>query len=139
MGRVTTEILVENLEDQWAVKRGLMPADQARRVTVPDALVDTGATFLSLPAAMVATLGLAQTKVRQVVTSVGPSALPVYEAVRLTIQGRDCLMQVLGVPDGVPPLVGQLPLEALDLVVNPQGQELTGNPAHGGEWVLEAL
>ena len=38
-----------------------------------------------------------------------------YEAVRLTIQGRDCTMDVLEVPDGVPVLIGQIPLEHLDL------------------------
>ena len=42
MGRVTTEAAIENIEDLWAVKRGLLPADQARRVTISDALVDTG-------------------------------------------------------------------------------------------------
>jgi hypothetical protein len=38
-----------------------------------------------------------------------------------------------------PALIGQLPLEALDLVVNPLAGTLTGNPAHGGEHVLELL
>ena len=41
-----------------------------------------------------------------------------YEAVKLTIQGRSCTMDVMEVPDGIPPLIGQLPLEHLDFVVN---------------------
>jgi hypothetical protein len=41
------------------------------------------------------------------------------------------------VPDGVPVLIGQIPLEALDLVVDLRGRRLIGNPAHGGEHVLE--
>jgi hypothetical protein len=49
MGRVVTEATIENLEDLWAVKRGLLPAEGVRRLVVPDALVDTGATLLSLP------------------------------------------------------------------------------------------
>jgi hypothetical protein len=27
-------------------------------------------------------------------------------------------------------------LEAMDLVVNPSTQTLSGNPKHGGEWIL---
>jgi hypothetical protein len=41
------------------------------------------------------------------------------------------------VPDGVPVLIGQIPLEFLDFVVDPVRQRLIGNPAHGGEHVLE--
>jgi hypothetical protein len=41
------------------------------------------------------------------------------------------------VPEDCPVLIGQVPLELLDLVVDPAGQQLIGNPAHGGEQVLE--
>jgi hypothetical protein len=61
----------------------------------------------------------------------------VYEAVRLTIQGRYLTVDVLEVPDDVPVLIGQIPLEMLDLVIDLQGQRLIGNPAHGGEHILE--
>ena len=46
-------------------------------------------------------------------------------------------MDVLEVPDGVPALIGQIPLEYLDFVVDPQSRTLIGNPAHGGEHVME--
>jgi predicted aspartyl protease len=137
MGRVTTEATLENLKDLWAVEQGLRPPDQARRVTVPDALVDTGATLLSLPASLIRQLGLTQTTTRRVTSSTGVTQAGVYEAVRLTIQGRSCTMDVLEVPDGVPVLIGQLPLEHLDLVVDLRTRQLTGNPAHGGEHMYE--
>ena len=60
-----------------------------------------------------------------------------YEAVRLTIRGRDCTMDVLEVPDGVPVLIGQLPLEHLDFVIDMKSHTLIGNPAHGGEHIYE--
>jgi hypothetical protein len=60
-----------------------------------------------------------------------------YEAVRLTIQGRFCTMDVLEVPDEVPVLIGQIPLEHLELVIDPRSRTLTGNPAHGGEHMYE--
>ena len=61
----------------------------------------------------------------------------VYEAVRLTIQGRDCTADVAELPDDCPVLIGQLPLEMLDFIVDPIGQRLIGNPEHGGEHMIE--
>jgi hypothetical protein len=63
--------------------------------------------------------------------------LGAYEAVRLTIHGRPCTVDVLEVPHNVPVLIGQVPLEMLDFVVDPRGGKLIGNPAHGGEHVFE--
>ena len=60
-----------------------------------------------------------------------------YDAVRLTIQGRTCTMEVMEVPDTVPILIGQIPLEHLDFVVDMRNRTLIGNPAHGGEQVYE--
>lgn len=137
MGRVLTEATIENLKDLWDAQRGLLPSDQARRITVPDALVDTGATLLSLPTRIIKQLGLQQTGSKHITSSVGEGQAGLYEAVRLTIQGRFCTMDVLEVPDSVPVLIGQLPLEHLDFVIDPRTRTLTGNPAHGGEHVYE--
>ena len=49
MGRVITEATIENLEDLWAAKRGYLKTEDVRQIKVADALVDTGATLLSLP------------------------------------------------------------------------------------------
>jgi predicted aspartyl protease len=137
MGRVLTEAVIENMEDLWAVRRGLIQEDQVRRATVREALVDTGATLLSLPTGMIRELGLQKTASKRVASSMGLGEASVYDAVRLTIQGRSCTMDVMEVPDDVPVLVGQLPLEHLDLVVDLRQRKLIGNPAHGGEHVYE--
>lgn len=137
MGRVLTEATIENLKDLWAVESGLLPPDQARRLLVADALVDTGATLLSLPTHLIRQLGLSKTATKRVTSSSGLTEAAVYEAVRLTIQGRACTMDVMEVPDHVPVLTGQLPLEHLDLVVDLRSRTLIGNPAHGGEHVYE--
>ena len=137
VGRVLTEAKIENLEDLWAVKQGLRNPDEARSATILDALVDTGATLLSLPTSLIARLGLAKVASKQVRSSIGISEASLYEAVRLTIGGRSCTMDVMEVPDDVPVLIGQLPLEHLDFVVDLRSRTLIGNPAHGGEHVYE--
>ena len=55
-----------------------------------------------------------------------------YETVRLTIQGRDCSMDVLEVPDGVPVLIGQIPLEHLDFVVDLPNRQSDRQPGPRG-------
>jgi predicted aspartyl protease len=137
MGRVLTEATFENLHDLLNVRAGLLPPENVRRMTVPDALVDTGATLLSLPTRFIRELGLSPVRTRKVISSTGATEATVYDAVRLTIQDRYCTVDVMEVPDAVPVLIGQLPLENLDLVVDLRGRRLTGNPAHGGEQVFE--
>jgi predicted aspartyl protease len=137
VGRVQTEARIENLKDLWDVQRGLLASDQALSLTVADAFVDTGATLLSLPTALIQRLGLEKFTSKQVRSSRGVPEAAIYEAVRLTIGGRSCTMDVLEVPDDVSVLIGQLPLEHLDFVVDLQSRTLIGNPAHGGEHVYE--
>src|SRR5260370_14300600 len=124
MGRVLTEATIENLRDLYAADQKLIPPDQVRRVTIRDALADTGATMLSLPARIIRQLGLAKTGRRRVNSSLGMSEADVYDAVRLTIQGRDCPLDVLEVPDSVPVLIGQLVLAGPALVVDPPSWRL---------------
>lgn len=137
MGRVLTEATIENSGDLWNVNLGTIPADQARRITVPDALVDTGATLLSLPTRMIRALGLTKVGEKRVTSSLGLGKADLYAAVRLTIQDRFCTTDVLEVPDESPVLIGQLPLENLDFVIDPRTHRLIGNPAHGGEHMFE--
>lgn len=42
-------------------------------------------------------------------------------------------------PDDCPVLVGQIPLEGLDFVVDPIGQRLVGNPEHRGEHMIDTF
>jgi predicted aspartyl protease len=137
MGRVLTEATIENLEDLWNERRGVCPPDQVRRVTVTDALVDTGATMLSLPTRLIRQLGLQEQYKKRIRSSIGASEAAVYDAVRLTIQGRTCTMDVMEVPNEVPVLIGQLPIEQLDFVIDLRSRTLIGNPAHGGEQMFE--
>ncbi|HEX7378706.1 MAG TPA: retropepsin-like aspartic protease [Pirellulales bacterium] len=137
MGKVLVGAKIENLFDLHSLEMGAIGAEQIRRVEVVNALVDTGATMLSMPKRLIDQLGLRQFRTRKTLTSAGPGEARVYGAVRLTIQDRDCNVDVSEVPDECPVLIGQVPLELLDFVVDPAGQRLIGNPAHGGEHMIE--
>jgi predicted aspartyl protease len=137
MGRVLVTARIENLDDRVLAEQGHLPQDQVRSVDVTDALVDTGATGLGMPKRLIMQLGLRPLRARQARTSAGAVTVQMFSTVRLTIQGRDCPTDVTELPDDCPVLIGQIPLESLDFVVDPSGQRVIGNPAHGGEHVIE--
>ena len=137
MGRVTVAAKIENYDDLADLRRGRLQPGEVRTIEVPDALVDTGASGLSLPRAMIEQLGLAPVRQRNARTSAGPIVVNIYESVRLTIQERVHLTDVMELPDDCPVLIGQQPLGTMDFVVAPPGRRLIGNPAHGGEPIIE--
>jgi predicted aspartyl protease len=139
MGKVLVTARIENLADLFELERGRLSEDEVRRADVSDALVDTGATTLLLPKRMIAALGLQPLRVRQARGIGGTVPMTMYRAVRLTIQGRDCAIDVGEVPDDFPVLIGQVPLELLDWIVDPKQQKLVGNPDHGGQHMLDVF
>jgi len=86
---------------------------------------------------MIQQLGLQKRHTKRVTNSAGLVEANMYDAVRLTIQGRDCTVDVMEVPNEVPVLVGQIPLAVLDLVVDSCSRSLIGNPERGGEHIIE--
>src|SRR4051812_15990679 len=99
MGRVLTEAIIENLGDLVEAQRGLRSPEQVRRLTVSDALVDSGATGLALPTRFIQQLGLSRRYEKRATSSSGTVMIGMYDAVRLTIQGRDMTLDVMEVPD----------------------------------------
>ena len=137
MGRVLVNARIENIGDLVAVEEGRLTREAVRAVEIGDALVDTGATGLSMPRSLLETLGLKYLRTRNAVSSGGPVAVRVFGTVRLTIQERDCPADVTELPDGCPVLIGTIPLHAMDLVVDMTSHRLVGNPLHGGEHIIE--
>ncbi len=135
VGKVVVSARLENLDDVFAAGKGA--GSPVRTVDVTDALVDSGATGLLVPSRFVRELGLEPLRVRPSRTIGGPVQLQLFRAVRLTIQGRDCISDVAEIPGEFPVIVGQVPLELMDWVIDMRGQQLIGNPAHGGVHMLE--
>lgn len=139
MGRVVTEATIFNLHDLVEAKLGKLPTDQIRKVNVSDALVDSGATSLGLPKQFIDQLGLTKQYEKRAITAGGVRMISVYESVRVEIMGRLATVDPMEVPDESPVLIGQLPLEMMDWVIDMRSRKLIGNPAHGGEQILELL
>jgi predicted aspartyl protease len=137
VGRVIVSARIENVFDLYEASRGQLALDQVRHVDVSDARVDTGATLLAMPKRLIEQLGIAQIRTGRARTTMGLSTFGIFGPVRLTIQGRACSVDVSEVAEECPVLIGYVPLELLDFVVNPRAQSLIGNPEHGGEFMFD--
>ena len=129
MGQVTVSIRLSNWLDVERVALG--ERTEPPRTLTTDALVDTGAVKFYLKASLIQQLGL-----RRVgeVTSRTLANLSVkrqvYSAADLEIQGRSGRFDVIEVPDALPNIIGQIPLEDLDWVVDLRKRKLIPNPEH---------
>jgi clan AA aspartic protease len=135
MGKVIVKIKLTNLKDTFLKAAGARKAEP-REVEV-EALVDTGATRLYLKPTVIKKLGLERTDSVRSRTTNGEVIRNKYEPVRLEAMERHENFDVVEVPEEAPNLLGQVPLEMLDLVVDSRGQNLVPNPAHRGEQMTE--
>jgi clan AA aspartic protease len=133
------KLKLTNKFDEETARRGLMDAKDIRSIEI-EALVDTGATMLVLPADVVAKLGLRQEGTRPVKYANGKVAkVPWVSGVKLEVLGRDAVFDALVEPAGTTALIGQIPLEALDLIVDPKSRDVRVNPLSPDEPLLEIL
>jgi len=137
MGRVTATAVVSNIHDFYRHHLGEIAEGEVRKFEIAEALVDTGASNLSLPKSMIAALGLFPMKKRRVMTVAGVQDVAIFGAVDLRIDGRNCTCDVTEIPDECPVLIGQVPLQLMDFVVDPKRHRIIANPAHNGEWIMD--
>ena len=135
MGKVLIKIKLTNQAD--LVLQDLKLLKGKPRAVEVEALVDTGATRLYLKPSVIRALGLKQVDHIQSRTTNGIRKRGVFQPARLEIQGRHGNFDVVDLDEDVPNLVGQIPLEYLDFVVDPQGRKLIPNPEHGDKQMSE--
>ena len=131
MGLVRTEITLKNAEDIIKVGIGLMPEQEIRQVTV-NALVDSGAWTMVINESTREKLGLEAERVAPGTLADGTKAqYKVIGPVEIAWKDRTYLGEALVVPNADENLLGAIPLEALDLTINPRTEEVVG--AHGDQ------
>ena len=129
MGQVTVSIRVSNWLDVEKVALG--ERTEPPRTITADALVDTGAVKFYLKASLIRQLGLRRVSEVTSRTMANISVKrQVYSAADLEIQGRSGRFDVIEVPDALPNIIGQIPLEDLDWVVDLRNRKLIPNPEH---------
>ena len=90
-------------------------------------LVDTGSTYLCIPSHIATQLGLNALETREATLANGQSeSVPYVGPIRITFENRNCFVGALVLGDEV--LLGAVPMEDMDLIVQPKLLKLSVNP-----------
>ena len=137
MGTTYAEITLKNSRDVGNAREGLIEEGDVHSVTV-QAVVDTGAMTLVINEELQQKLGLAMTKKAFAYVANG-QRVPCEETdpVDINWKNRSASVRAVVIPGARTVLLGAIPLENMDLMVNPVTQELVG--IHGEEEVYFAL
>jgi clan AA aspartic protease len=132
MGLVHAEITLKNIRDKIKAEEGYIKEPEIRQTTV-QAVVDTGAMTLVINEQLRQQLGLGIVGAKQATLADNTKrTVKIAEPVEVHWKNRSMTCQPWVVGAGRI-LLGAIPLENMDLMVDPAGQELIG--AHGDEEV----
>jgi clan AA aspartic protease len=123
MGVFTVEMRVRNWQNRY------LPPERQGEEVVCEALVDSGAAELALPAELIERLKLEQLgSVRVYTADGGQHEYRVFGIAEVEVQGRTCQVRAIELPHSAVPLLGAVPLEEMDWHVSPLEKALRPNP-----------
>jgi len=126
MGTVYAEITLSNAADAARVRDGQLKEQNLHSATVT-ALVDTGTMNLVITEELYQSLGLSKLGERMVQTASGQRmTCIVTEPVDISWKNRGSSQRAVVIPGAEDVLLGAIPLEDMDLMVNPVTEELVG-------------
>ncbi len=123
MGVFTVPVILRSLQNKF-----LPPEKQGKEVTC-EAMADTGAHRLALPAEAIERLKLGPLDTVTAYTADGSRRqYRVFGIVELEVQGRKCQVRAVELPFSAEPLLGAIPLEEMDWHVSSKEKRLLPNP-----------
>ena len=128
MGLIYATIEIINSEDIGLARRGIIDVDEIKRMQI-SALVDTGSYMLAINEQIQSYLQLPVVeKRRDRMADETIIECDIVAPVEIKFKNRRCACSAIVLPGNAEPLLGVIPLEDMDVVINPQRQELTVNP-----------
>ena len=123
MGVFSVSIRVRNWQNKY-----LPPEEQGKEIEC-EALVDSGAAELALPAEFIERLKLEQLgTVRGFTADGGQHIYRVFGIAEVEVQGRIFQVRSIELPHGPEPLLGAVPLEEMDWHISATEKKLLPNP-----------
>ena len=137
MGIVQTEITLKNLYDNRDAQKGYIKPEDVRTETVT-AIADTGSMYLVITEELRQKLGLEVKEERTAHIANGQQIISkITESVEIHWKDRETALPATVIPGAKKILFGALPMDAMDLMVNPVTQEVAG--VHGDRVEFFAL
>jgi clan AA aspartic protease len=128
MGIAYAEIELVNREDIALLRRGYIQEDQIRRTTVR-ALVDSGTSLLTISESLRNQLDLPTIDRQQAELEDGSVIdVEVVGPVEVRFQNRIAISSAMVVPGEAEVLLGAIPMQAMDVLIDPKLERLIVNP-----------
>jgi clan AA aspartic protease len=128
MGLVHTDIIISNTIDEAMAQDGLRAENEVRKETVR-CLADSGAFMLYINEHLKNQLGLRHIRFETATLANGQEdKYEIVGPVTVRFSNRDTICRALVLPGESEVLLGAIPMEDMDVVINPKTQSLTVNP-----------
>ncbi len=130
MGLVYAEIDLISIDDIVLSRRGFLDKDKIKQVTI-NALVDSGAYMLTINENVRAQLDLPFIE-KQFGRLADETLLEldVVGPVEVRFENRSTTVRAIVLPGNAEVLLGSIPMEDMDVLIDPKQQKLVVNPAH---------
>jgi len=129
MGLTYADITLANSIDAGLARRGTIKHEDVRQMKV-SALVDSGAYMLTVDESFKTQLGLDVLETREIELANGSrSECEIVGPVDLQFKNRNTTCRALVLPGATEILLGAIPLEDLDVLIDPRSQQLIVHPA----------
>ena len=130
MGMVYAEINLTNVDDQALNRHGFLDKDKIKQVSVK-ALVDSGAYNLWINETVRTQLGLPFIE-KQIVALADETLIEVdfVGPVDIRFENRSTTVRAVVLPGNSEVLLGSIPMEDMDVLIDPKQQKLLVNPKH---------
>jgi clan AA aspartic protease len=128
MGITYAEVELVSVEDLFLLRRNHISDDQVKRLKVL-ALVDSGASMMAVTESLKRLLDLP--KVDEMQAELGDGSivqLEVVGPVEVRFQNRRTIVNAMVVPDNGDVLLGAIPMQGLDVLIDPKREQLIVNP-----------
>ena len=130
MGLIRTEIELLSSEDMLAARRGRLPESEIKRAKVI-ALVDSGAYMLAINEQLKTQLDLAVLGNQVAELADGTRiSLEIVGPVEVRFENRSTSVRAMVLPGNAEVLLGSIPMEDMDVLIDPRQPKLSVNPAH---------
>jgi clan AA aspartic protease len=130
MGLVYADIELINSFELIACKKGIIPKSEVKRMKI-SALVDSGAYMLSINEEIKLQLGLETFDVQEAELADGTiCSIEIVGPVEVHFENRKTVVNAAVLPGKVEPLLGAIPMEDMDVLIDLRQQKLIVNPAH---------
>src|SRR5580692_869282 len=130
MGQVYADIEIINGGDLEMVHRGHLDPDEIKRMNVR-ILVDTGSLMLCINEHLQEYFQLKINGKKPFQLANGELVIcDIVGPIKLIFKNRDTTCDAIVLPGDSEPLLGLIPMEAMDVLISPTRHELVVNPAH---------